>query len=84
MNESVCACEYASMFLEAGITLTLLNLKPGTSSSVTTAPPSTFRRSRTHTDRPARARYAAAHKPLWPPVAQIVQFVVIQCGCVLA
>src|SRR5687768_9384126 len=43
------------------------NLKPGKTSSVTAAPPSTWRRSRTSTLRPARARYAAAVRPLWPP-----------------
>src|SRR5262249_26744534 len=43
------------------------NLKPGKTSSVTAAPPSTCRRSRTTTLRPARARYAAAVRPLCPP-----------------
>ena len=44
-----------------------LNRKPGTISSVTAAPPSTSRRSRTTTRMPARARYAAVTRPLWPP-----------------
>src|SRR3954454_16950271 len=39
---------------------------PGHSSSVTHAPPTISRRSKTSTDRPARARYAAATSPLWP------------------
>src|SRR5262245_55695469 len=43
------------------------DLKPGKASSVTAAPPTRWRRSRTSTLRPARARYAAAVKPLWPP-----------------
>src|SRR5262245_26854120 len=41
--------------------------KPGNTSSVTAAPPSTCRRSSTSTFRPARARYAAAVSPLCPP-----------------
>src|SRR5204862_6739465 len=40
---------------------------PGNTSSVTAAPPRTWRRSRTSTLRPARARYAEAVRPLWPP-----------------
>ena len=43
------------------------NLKPGKTSSVTAAPPSTYRRSSTSTRLPARARYAAFTRPLWPP-----------------
>ena len=43
------------------------NLNPGKTSSVTAAPPRTWRRSRTSTLRPARARYAAAVSPLCPP-----------------
>src|SRR5262245_65580774 len=43
------------------------NLKPGKTSSVTAAPPTRWRRSRTSTLRPARATYAAAVEPLWPP-----------------
>src|SRR3954453_16316636 len=39
---------------------------PGHSSSVTDAPPTMSRRLKTSTDRPARARYAAATSPLWP------------------
>src|SRR3954471_13368647 len=39
---------------------------PGHSSSVTQAPPTMSRRSKTSTDSPARARYAAATSPLWP------------------
>src|SRR3954454_5936485 len=39
---------------------------PGHSSSVTHAPPTISRRSKTSTDIPARARYAAATSPLWP------------------
>ena len=39
----------------------------GKISSVTAAPPSTWRRSSTSTLLPARARYAAASRPLWPP-----------------
>ena len=42
-------------------------LKPGKISSVTAAPPSTCRRSSTSTRLPARARYAALTRPLWPP-----------------
>src|SRR5712691_3824768 len=41
--------------------------KPGNTSSVTAAPPRTWRRSSTSTIRPARARYAAAVRPLCPP-----------------
>ena len=41
-------------------------LKPGQSSSVTQAPPTNSRRSRTSTRRPARARYAAVTNPLCP------------------
>ncbi len=37
---------------------------PGHSSSVTHAPPTISRRSHTSTERPARARYAAAVRPL--------------------
>ena len=37
---------------------------PGHSSSVTHAPPPISRRSKTSTDNPARARYAAATSPL--------------------
>lgn len=36
-------------------------------SSVTAAPPMMWRRSRTPTDRPDLARYAAEVRPLWPP-----------------
>src|SRR5262245_28928062 len=43
------------------------NLNPLKTSSVTAAPPRTCRRSSTSTLRPARARYAAAVRPLWPP-----------------
>src|SRR6185503_3344601 len=39
---------------------------PGHSSSVTQAPPTTSRRSKHSTANPARARYAAATRPLWP------------------
>src|SRR6266511_2301358 len=39
---------------------------PGHSSSVTHAPPTMSRRSKTSTSSPARARYAAATRPLWP------------------
>src|SRR3954452_21319622 len=39
---------------------------PGHSSSVTHAPPTISRRSKTSTDSPARAKYAAATRPLWP------------------
>src|SRR6476661_6853467 len=42
-------------------------LNPGLISSVTAAPPRTCRRSSTSTFRPARARYAALTRPLWPP-----------------
>src|SRR5258708_34747736 len=42
-------------------------LNPGYTSSVTAAPPRTGRRSSTRTFRPARARYAAWGRPLWPP-----------------
>ena len=44
-----------------------LNRNPGKTSSVTAAPPTRCRRSRTRASRPARARYAAAVRPLWPP-----------------
>src|SRR6266581_4045642 len=44
-----------------------VNLNPGYTSSVTAAPPRTWRRSRTSTRLPARARYAAVVRPLWPP-----------------
>src|SRR5215471_15011807 len=50
------------------------NLKPGNTSSVTAAPPSTWRRSSTSTLRPARARYAAAVRPLWPPPMTIASY----------
>src|ERR1700692_598162 len=40
---------------------------PGWNSSVTAAPPTTPRRSRTVTFRPAVARYAEQTKTLWPP-----------------
>src|SRR5215470_5153145 len=43
------------------------NLKPGMISSVTAAPPSTWRRSSTRTFFPPRARYAALTRPLCPP-----------------
>src|SRR5262249_37545758 len=43
------------------------NLNPGKTSSVTAAPPRRWRRSRTSVFLPARARYAAAVRPLWPP-----------------
>src|SRR5437762_7001283 len=43
------------------------NLKPGKTSSVTAAPPSTCLRSSTRTFLPARARYAAFTRPLCPP-----------------
>src|SRR6185503_19788463 len=39
---------------------------PGYSSSVTQAPPTMSRRSKHSTVSPARARYAAATRPLWP------------------
>src|SRR4051794_14867113 len=39
---------------------------PGHSSSVTQAPPTMSRRSKHSTVSPARARYAAATRPLWP------------------
>src|SRR2546428_12238627 len=44
-----------------------VNLNPGESSSVTAAPPRTWRRSRTTTFFLARARYAAVTRPLCPP-----------------
>jgi hypothetical protein len=44
-----------------------LKRKPGNTSSVTAAPPRTWRRSSTTTLSPARARYAAATSPLCPP-----------------
>src|SRR5689334_15518681 len=50
------------------------NLKPGKTSSVTAAPPSTWRRSRTSTLRPPRARYAAQVRPLWPPPITIASY----------
>ena len=43
------------------------NRKPGKTSSVTAAPPSTWRFSSTTVFSPARARYAALTRPLWPP-----------------
>ena len=48
--------------------------KPGKTSSVTAAPPSTWRRSSTSTFRPARARYAAFTRPLWPPPTTIASY----------
>src|SRR5439155_22486618 len=48
--------------------------KPGNTSSVTAAPPSTCRRSTTSTFRPARARYAAAVRPLCPPPITIASY----------
>src|SRR5437588_1199077 len=50
------------------------NLKPGKISSVTAAPPSTCRRSSTSTRLPARARYAALTRPLWPPPMTIQSY----------
>src|SRR5580765_5317984 len=50
------------------------NLNPGKISSVTAAPPRTWRRSRTSTFRPARARYAAATRPLCPPPITIAWY----------
>ena len=50
------------------------NLKPGTISSVTAAPPTSGRRSSTTTFRPARARYAAATRPLCPPPMMIASY----------
>src|SRR4051794_37535623 len=40
---------------------------PAHGRSETAAPPTWSRRSRTSTERPARARIAAATRPLWPP-----------------
>src|SRR5688572_18265189 len=40
---------------------------PGWNSSVTAAPPTTWRRSSTVTFNPPAARYAAQTRPLWPP-----------------
>src|SRR6266849_7208833 len=53
------------------------NLNPGNTSSVTHAPPSTCRRSSTSTRLPARARYAALTRPLWPPPMTMTSYV---CG----
>src|SRR5207248_7382509 len=50
------------------------NLKPGKISSVTAAPPRTWRRSRTTTFLPAFARYAALTRPLWPPPMTITSY----------
>src|SRR6266849_8520552 len=50
------------------------NRKPGNTSSVTAAPPRTWRRSSTSTIRPARARYAAAVRPLCPPPITIASY----------
>src|SRR6478672_5672315 len=50
------------------------NLKPGTISSVTAAPPTRGRRSSTTTRLPARARYAAATRPLWPPPTTMASY----------
>src|SRR6266516_1319887 len=47
------------------------NFTPGKTSSVTHAPPTIARRSRTRIFRPALARYAAATRPLWPPPTMI-------------
>ncbi len=44
---------------------------PGHTSSVTQAPPRMSRRSTTQTRSPARARYAPAVSPLWPPPTTI-------------
>src|SRR6266446_10645995 len=52
------------------------NLKPGKTSSVTAAPPSTCRRSSTSTRLPARARYAALTTPLWPPPMTMTSYFV--------
>ena len=52
--------------------------KPGNTSSVTAAPPSTCRRSSTSTRRPARARYAACVRPLWPPPITITSYLVTE------
>src|SRR6185437_7322954 len=49
-------------------------LKPGQISSDTQAPPTSSRRSSTSTVRPARARYAAATRPLWPAPMMITSY----------
>src|ERR1043166_6749025 len=53
------------------------NLKPGNTSSVTAAPPSTYRRSSTSTRLPARARYAAFTRPLWPPPITMTSYLLL-------
>src|SRR5689334_16545798 len=50
------------------------NLKPGKTSSVTAAPPTRWRFSSTTTRRPARARYAALVRPLWPAPITITSY----------
>jgi len=57
---------YATGYLSGGV-MDGAYLKPEKTSSVTAAPPSTWRRSSTSTRRPALARYAAATSPLCPP-----------------
>ena len=49
-------------------------LKPGKTSSVTQAPPTTARRSSTSTRRPPRARSHAATSPLWPAPTTIASY----------
>src|SRR3954447_17867643 len=56
------------------------NLNPGKTSSVTAAPPRTWRRSRTTTFFPARARYAAVVRPLWPPPITIASYFVLEAA----
>src|SRR6185369_14032236 len=55
------------------------NLNPGKTSSVTAAPPSTCRRSRTSTFLPARARYAALTRPLCPPPITTTSYFLVSC-----
>ena len=43
------------------------NLKPGKTSSVTAAPPSTCRRSSTSTFSPGARQIGRGVRPLWPP-----------------
>src|SRR5205823_3111326 len=45
----------------------MLASMPAKTSSETAAPPSVARRSSSKHERPARARYALAASPLWPP-----------------
>ena len=51
-----------------------MNWKPGISSSVIAAPPTTSFFSSTRVRSPALARYAAWVSPLWPPPTTIASY----------